>query len=512
MKNKVLFFGIALLMISCSKDEGDHDIVKVAENEEEVTNETNLAPRDFNILIDEIQFDSAIISWTKPIDPENNPVSFKILLNDSIVSENLTVLRFKLGKLSELTDYSGKIIAIDSFNNETEKTFSFTTLKYYLQFLKYFEFEDFNSPSNDGVARSMVKNSEGNYIIVGTFWKLDKARSQLFALKVDSLGNELWKRFYDYEIHSGLEMKVSNSLDNGILIANRHVVLKIDNEGNEVWHSIVDSYIDNSYSFLMTSGEMKSIKSDKEGNIYAIGTRKSLEIDVGNEGVVTKFDPFGNILWEKVYHFAFTHNDFDDFVINDNNELIILGTTDTSGWTMEELLKQNSSDMEIDYWVLKLNSDGQILWESTYGDFRHDFARQIIETKDGNLVFVGHNPAGGANGSNGNIYKIDANGAMIWNTETDISTTNSIAETADGKFISTGGIGTYVPYFVINQLDAMGNLIWENRYNEELSNIVGQSILADEDGGYRILASIRVQPQILLFKTDADGGYDYSPK
>ena len=55
---------------------------------------------------------------------------------------------YVFSNLEELTNYSGKIIAKDTENNQTEVTFSFQTEKYYLKYLKTYDFGEYvNGPN-----------------------------------------------------------------------------------------------------------------------------------------------------------------------------------------------------------------------------------------------------------------------------------------------------------------------------------------------------------------------------
>ena len=127
MKRFYLTSLLLLIIISCSKDDSKNDIIE--DEEEEVV---NLAPNDFSVDINDVSDDSAIISWEQATDPENDSVTYSIYLNQTLIVEGISELTFQLTDLSELTEYTGKVIAIDSNNNQTWVTFTFQTNKYYL--------------------------------------------------------------------------------------------------------------------------------------------------------------------------------------------------------------------------------------------------------------------------------------------------------------------------------------------------------------------------------------------
>ena len=102
-----------------------------------------------------------------------------------------------------------------------------------------------------------------------------------------------------------------------------------------------------------------------------------------------------------------------------------------------------------DYWIVKLDSNGGIVWETLIGGSSGDFARSIQQTADGGYVVAGYtiSSASGdvSDTTNGDedywIVKLDSNGGIVWNTliggiSTDIAL--SIQQTADGGYIVAG--------------------------------------------------------------------------
>ena len=86
------------------------------------------------INIDNISHNSATIRWNKV----GESVTYSIYLNESVIDENITQLNYTFTGLNEQTDYTGKVVARNLHNDETFNTFSFTTEKFYLKYLKKF--------------------------------------------------------------------------------------------------------------------------------------------------------------------------------------------------------------------------------------------------------------------------------------------------------------------------------------------------------------------------------------
>jgi hypothetical protein len=496
---KKLYLAIVLLFIimSCSKD--DPNV------EEDVK---NLAPKDFEIKIKEVSHNSATITWDQVIDPENDQIAYSILLNQSPIIGGLSELTYKLTNLTESTNYTVQIIAQDSFGNKTSKSLSFTTEKYYL---KYFKSYDYGPGNYNGYASgtpfNIIKTKDKSYIIAGKSARTNGDASQFFVLKIDYQGNEIWKKFYNYRIGDALNCRIIESSTGFLLAAETHV-LSLDNDGNLIWHKKIDSY-----DLYLQRNEIKSIAQDKNNNIYLVGSRRDQTGEIEQEAVLTKLDYLGNIVWEKAYR-STARNFFNDIKITSSNELIIFGTKETSGFTFDEM-KDGTKRGQTDFWVLKTNSEGEIIWDKSFGDGRFDFSRQIIIKRNGNYVFAGYS-WGAYDRSNGRVFEIDSNGTEIWNITTEQSDNIcSVAETLDGGYVTTGYIGTQLSNALsVCKFDNNGKENWRQNYFIEYTYLFGQSILAADDGGYVVVGNNGKsyfqgdeKPKLVIYKTDPFGNF-----
>ena len=498
---------ITFLLIGCSKDDTINEIAA----EEELI---NLAPNNFDIEILNISHAGATIKWSEATDPEGDSVTYTVYLNQTLVIENITELTYDFTELEELTNYSGKIIAKDTNNNQTEVSFSFQTEKYFLKYLKKYDYGEYSyGPSGYayGNPNSMIKSDDQNYVIAGASVFPNGNGYRFFISKIDYGGNELWKKFYNYNLTDGWNPTIINSVTGFILVSHHHV-LSLDNEGNIIWYKKIDSY-----DIPDASADIKSVAQDSEGNIFIVGGRGSAEPEIVQEAVLTKLSSSGEILWENTFKSSL-RSFFYDIIINSFNELIILGSTETSGTTYEEYLQGPSTVEEIDFWVLKLTNEGEVSWENTFGDGRYDFPRKIIPKSNGNYVFAGYS-WGAYDISEGRIFEINSEGMEIWNVSTGLSSTFSIAETTDGGFITTGhvdfGFGDYYGALGIYKFSSTGTEEWNKKYQESFTYLFGHSVLPEEDGGYRIAGSLsknyyygEEKPELLVYKTDPEGNYE----
>lgn len=167
----------------------------------------------------------------------------------------------------------------------------------------------------------------------------------------------------------------------------------------------------------------------------------------------------------------------------------------------------------MDFYVIKLASDGSLVWEYAYGTGHYDDAREIRQTADGGYIV-----AGGISFSAGLGYdwdllvlKLQSNGSVDWTLalgegdRDDIA--NSVRQTADGGYI-VAGQRDGMQWWVI-KLDASGGIVWQNTYQEDY-NDRAYSVDLTSDGGY-VVAGVHgtVGSTNWVLKLDAGGDVDW---
>lgn len=169
---------------------------------------------------------------------------------------------------------------------------------------------------------------------------------------------------------------------------------------------------------------------------------------------------------------------------------------------------------DLDFYVLKTDSTGDVLWSRSYGGPRDDIAYSLAETPDGGLAVVGStkNPA-----LNLDIYllKIDSQGAIVFekfigSIGDDIA--YSINATSDGGLI-IAGVTTTVSnpgdaYLI--KTDSSGNILWEKTFGSASDYEEARSVVETSDNGYALAGrvqpiSFRAESSLYVVKTDSLG-------
>lgn len=193
---------------------------------------------------------------------------------------------------------------------------------------------------------------------------------------------------------------------------------------------------------------------------------------------------------------------------------------------------QLSSSRSVGVLLRKTDKNGNLTWEKTFGGLENDFALSAINTSDGGYVFTGSTESFGPNiFSDVYLVKVDGNGNLVWETTFGREKNdrgNSVIELSDGGFLITGSTDSIITNVTgltdvyLIKTDNSGNLIWEKQFGGAGIEH-GNSVVETSDGGYMITgfsARSGRSAEIYVIKTDHGGnlvfektlggvGYDY---
>jgi Zn-dependent protease len=166
-----------------------------------------------------------------------------------------------------------------------------------------------------------------------------------------------------------------------------------------------------------------------------------------------------------------------------------------------------------DAWLLKLDDQGRMVWNRTYGGSGGDWLYGIATATDGNFLLVGATNSMGAGGFDVWLVKVNGNGDAIW-SRTYGSAYNdagfSVAPLANGGCAVAGyrGVASGEADFLILRADADGNPVWERMYHHGVQDWC-KAITATSDGGLAASgwtqAAIGSKAQAYLLKVDVNG-------
>jgi len=192
-----------------------------------------------------------------------------------------------------------------------------------------------------------------------------------------------------------------------------------------------------------------------------------------------------------------------------DNALSIINTTDSgfviAGYSASTDGDITSNNGTQDYWIIKLDNGGGLQWEESYGGSNFDVARSVVQTTDGGYIVAGYSwSTDGFINSGENhgmddywIVKLDISGGLMWQTMLGGSGNDeafSIIQTKDSGYIIAGnstsnngdvsGNHGGEDYWIV-KLDSNGGKQWQKSIGGSGDDFA-TSIIQTSDGGYAV--------------------------
>ena len=209
-----------------------------------------------------------------------------------------------------------------------------------------------------------------------------------------------------------------------------------------------------------------------------------------------KTDFFGNIEWER-WDGTTENNDWArDVIETQNGNYVITGTWNDDGWNSKAMLR-------------KYNSNGGLLWGETFSSSTANEGNSLMETSDGNYVLVGY--SGEQHGAYKHfMVKATSDGGQLWKKKTQSvgdALLYSVCENQDGGYVAAGFCNSWRSNFLVERNISGGSLSWENCHIDTISHYGFYDITPSVDGGYLL-----VDDMSYLTKIDISGAIIFSVK
>ncbi|MFC2042309.1 hypothetical protein ACFLTV_02270 [Chloroflexota bacterium] len=217
------------------------------------------------------------------------------------------------------------------------------------------------------------------------------------------------------------------------------------------------------------------VDQTSDGGIIVAGYTESF--GAGDEDIwIVKLDSNGNVEWQKTYGGSDVERARSIQQTTDDG-YIVAGFTESFGAGV------------VDCWLLKLDSNGNVEWQKTYGGNDGDLARCVKQTSDGGYIVAGSTESFGAGEGDFWILKLTSTGDVEWQkscggSNWDVS--HSVQQTSDGGYIVAGyteSFGAGEDDIWIVKFASNGNFEWQKTYGGS-SWDGAYSIQQTADGGY----------------------------
>jgi len=322
------------------------------------------------------------------------------------------------------------------------------------------------------------QTTDNGYIIVGSTRSYGAGRTDVYLIKTDANGDTLWTDTYgglSYE--SGFS--VLQAADGGYLIAGS--TSSYGPGYNDVWLVKTDSGGDTLWTRAYGGGNEDdfphSLEQTADGGY--IVTAETFSFGAGWSDVyLLRTDPNGDTLWTRVYGGSEYDWGYYGQQTTDGG-YIVAGGTESFG-----------SDGQ--FYLLKIDSNGDTLWTRTYGGSEYELAFSVQQTTDSGYILAGYTNSYGAGDSDVWLVKTDANGDTLWTRTyggTGDERAYSVQQTTDGGYIlvaRTNSFGAGNDDIYLVRTDAGGDTLWTRAYGGRYFDR-GYCVQQTIDGGFVVV-------------------------
>ncbi len=342
---------------------------------------------------------------------------------------------------------------------------------------------------------------DGGYIISGDARCAngDDDPCGMSVVKLDKSGSVSWIRFPagDRNVYTAYPGVFNAAFDEGFIFGGKKYfslgLTRIDDSAKVIWDRKYDL---NNATGILAVAEMAN------RNIAALllgrGDSKSLMLVV---------DKNGNVMSVKK-----VAADLDGFTPGG------VATTRGGGFVLAGVRHGQAygqgGQTNQDVRVMKLDAEGQVAWDKTFGGAGQDAGRYAAETADGGLIVAASSSiTAGRAEHDFLVIRLDANGNRLWEKNYGTAESCSVRacyETADSGIICGGTrIGAAGNHYMLLRLDARGNKLWEKFYGAGRFNILLNCFAIAHDGGFILAGKLEDWPASLtdyyVVKTDDRG-------
>ena len=261
--------------------------------------------------------------------------------------------------------------------------------------------------SDDDRGTDIIQTTDGGYAVIGKSKSGDLDVSEnagyddFWMIKLDGNGSILWEYSFGYA-------------------------------GSDVPYSVIQTN-DNGY---LVSGVLDVTASNGQGDRVSSSQRRH----AGGDYWVIKLNANGIKEWSNYYGGSFTDTAYDAIQTEDNG-YIIVGSSDSNDVDVA------NNKGSYDFWVIKISNTGDLVWEKSFGGSEIDEARAISNTADGNYLVVGDTRSANIDVSQNRgaadlwMIKINSEGSLIWEKTlggTSFDVGRSVSKTQDNGFLIAG--------------------------------------------------------------------------
>ena len=277
------------------------------------------------------------------------------------------------------------------------------------------------------IATCITQNPDYGFTVSGFTYSKGKGRRDIWVYKTNSAGKGQYNKTYGSLKKDGASSIITTTDEKNIVLGYT----------NSIGAGSLDFWVLalNQFGFLMwekTYGGSDSdigqciIETNDKGYIMCGDTKSK---GAGDWDIwVVKLKKDGNIEWQKTFGKKYS-----------DKATTIVQTTDGGYVVCGSTVNKNTNT---DIYVIKIDAKGNLLWEKSFGGEFGEEANSICQTQDGGYAVAGYTESKGAGFSDFWVLKLDEKGSLVWDktlggAEYDVA--NSIIQVVDGGLVVCGG-------------------------------------------------------------------------
>ncbi|WP_456366177.1 CGP-CTERM sorting domain-containing protein [Thermococcus sp.] len=282
--------------------------------------------------------------------------------------------------------------------------------------------------SDDDYANAVAIAPNGDIIVAGDTSSFGNGGWDTLVIRLDGRGNVKWEKTY-----GGEDNEYTNAVaiaPNGDIITagstssfgagNADIwVMRLSPSGDVKWQMTYGGPKDDeAYGVALTPG----------GNIVVSGYTESFGAGDWDAGIL-RLSGNGDVIWQKTYG-GKKSDEANAVAIAGNGDIIVAGDTSSFG----------AGDSDV--WVLQLDGGGNVKWAKAYGGKKDDYANAVALTPNGDMIVAGSTYSFGVGGKDLWVLKLDSDGNVEWEKtygEKHDDTANGVTVAPNGDILIAGG-------------------------------------------------------------------------
>ncbi|HDL02785.1 MAG TPA: T9SS type A sorting domain-containing protein [candidate division Zixibacteria bacterium] len=316
---------------------------------------------------------------------------------------------------------------------------------------------EFNESGYEG-----LQTSDGGYAVLGSSYSFGAGQYDIYLLKLGIAGDTLWTKTYGGE-ESDQGFSIDQTGDNGLIIAGTTksfgngeydvYLIRTDAAGDTLWSKCFGGTGDD---------QARSVRVTSDDGFIICGTTDSYGHGYSDIYLI-KTDSLGDTVWTRAYGGSGGESGYAVRETFDGG-FIAIGATGSFGDGYSSL------------YVVRVDAYGDSLWANTYGGTGSDLGYAVEPTTDGGFLLAGGTASFGSGYTDGYLVKIDSDGNVVWQkTYGGIMDDRlySMCTALDGTIMLTGTTESYgsgkLDIFLI-KANPVGDTIWTQTYGGSMTD------------------------------------------